>query len=172
MFAVNTLGDEMKSRSPRFPNGIGEKSHRSAPVSASSATRELEKPVLPAPIQSPKSAYTAPFSVSIAADDVMPMMMSSVGMALLHRDGTGHAEREVDRAIVGERTCLREGVLVGRPAARQQGIVTPRVGRGAELVVRVPVGPAHDAVTGAPPHPAHRVTDLDGEIGGRVHQRP
>src|SRR2546430_2123198 len=70
---VNMLGDEMKSRSPRFPFGIGEKSHRSAPVSASSATSELEKPVLPAPMQSPKSTYTAPLPASIAADDVRPL---------------------------------------------------------------------------------------------------
>src|SRR5262249_14185737 len=100
------------------------------------------------------------------------MTTSSVGTASLHRDSTGHAEREVHRAVVRDRARLREGVLVGRSLARQRGIVTPRVGRRAELVVRVPVRSAHDAVTGARPHPAHRVTDLDGEICGRVHQGP
>src|SRR3989454_2651101 len=46
---VNRLGDAMKSRSPRFPLGIGEKSHRSAPVSD-----------------------TPPLPESIAADEVTP----------------------------------------------------------------------------------------------------
>src|SRR5262245_11650069 len=69
----NRLGDAMKSRSPRFPLGIGEKAHRSAPVSASSATSELEKPVLPEPTQSPRSTYTAPLPASNAADEVTPL---------------------------------------------------------------------------------------------------
>src|SRR6266446_2317117 len=103
---------------------------------------------------------------------VYSMTSSSAGAALSHRDGAGHAEREVRRAVVRDRTGLRERVLEGRPRARQRRIVTRRVGRRAELVVRVPVGPAHDAVTGARPHPAHRVTDVDREIGGREPERP
>jgi hypothetical protein len=54
-----------------IPFGIGEKSHRSAPVSAS-RTSEVEKPVLPAPMQSPKSTYRTSPGV-VAADDVRPL---------------------------------------------------------------------------------------------------
>ena len=48
-------------------------------------------------------------------------------MRLLHRDGSGHTQREVHRAVVRERPGVGEGVLVRRPHKRQRWIGTSSV---------------------------------------------
>jgi AbrB family looped-hinge helix DNA binding protein len=73
----------------------------------------------------PKFQVTIPKNVreggGLKVGDMVEAAMGRDGIvpSLLNLDGPGHAEREMNRAVVRERTRLREGVLVRRPHARQ-----------------------------------------------------